>query len=84
MIAYRAQQVDTPTKPQQQQKTNANIAEKENLQHNSQALQSFIFLSPFAKAQTPTLSQRHWTQAASMKYQQICNLLSRKLLARIL
>ena len=56
--AYRAQQVDTPTKSQQQQKTNANIAGKENLQLNSQALQSFIFLSPLAPAQMPTLSQR--------------------------
>ena len=59
MLAYRAQQVDTPTKSQQQQKTNANIAGKENLQHNPQALQSFIFLSPLATVQMPTLSQRH-------------------------
>ena len=59
IIAYRAQQVDTPTKSQQQQKTNANIAGKENLQHNPQALQSFIFLSPLATVQMPTLSQRH-------------------------
>ena len=58
VLAYRAQQVDTPTKSQQQQKTNANIAGKENLQLNSQALQSFIFLSPLAPAQMPTFSQR--------------------------
>ena len=59
IIAYRAQQVDTPTKSQQQQKTNANIAGKENLQHNPQALQSFIFLSPLVPTQILTLAQRH-------------------------
>ena len=59
VLAYRAQQVDTPTKSQLQQKTNAKIAGKENLQLNHQALQSFIFLSPLVPTQTPTLSQRH-------------------------
>ena len=55
LSAYPASPVDTRTKLLQPQQQHVNIVDKVNLQHNPLALQSFIFLSPLAPTQAPTL-----------------------------